>query len=68
MGNPATLTDHIKHAVNTELERRRVTTDGEPGLQTVSLIVRLDEKSNLPRAVLYRIETRSDHRSVAGPI
>jgi hypothetical protein len=36
-----TLTDHIKLAVNTELERRRVTTDGEPGLQTVSLIVRL---------------------------
>jgi hypothetical protein len=42
-----TLTDHIKSAVITELERRRVTTDGEPGLQTVSLIVRWGvEKGN----------------------
>jgi hypothetical protein len=57
------LTDRIKSVIATELERRRVTTDGEPGLTTVTLVVRLDEKTNLPRAVLYRIETRSDHKS-----
>jgi hypothetical protein len=59
------LTDQIKTAVDNELERRRVTTDGEPGLTTVTLVVRLDEKHNRPRAVLYRIETRADCKSAS---
>lgn len=51
-------TDAIKAALLAELEARRGQIDGDEGLVTIGLIVKLDEKTGAPRQIIWRPESQ----------
>jgi hypothetical protein len=53
-----TRTDALLLAITAELEARRTQIDGDDGLCTVGLIVKLDEKTGAPRQIIWRPESQ----------
>lgn len=54
-------TDNILAAISAELEERREEIEGDKGLSTISLVIRLDARTDAPFMVIYRTES---HRRI----
>lgn len=54
----ASRTDALMAAITAEIEARRAQIDGDDGLVTVGVIVKLDEKTGAPRQIIWRPESQ----------
>lgn len=52
----STRTDAIIAAIRRDLEGRRAELDGDKGLRSITLLVRVNERTGMPLRVLFRKE------------